>query len=403
MYKLRTHIFICEHCGKEVTKINHCKNPGRFCSKSCSNAWQHANGIRRAYCADKTTEEWRDLHRTPEEIALRKAEKDENARLRRERVKAYKERHPWTGLSLEQRLGEARAHEIRMKVASKTQGQKRSDETRKKMSAAMYQRMISQPETMKSWKSYKGWYKGVFFRSSYEYFFLKKLENDGLSIRTDVVTESHRIPYEWNNEHRTYIPDIYVPLRKVVYEVKSSHLCQDELVLAKAAAAKEFLSQFEISYELISEKDFEIPQPRKIKNILESDRCVVLVPDDDYVGGLTELFQAQENFMKLLQEKRNFPQHPIDLSTKAGQRFVKEISHDCMHEMFEAIQLLVDSKPHRNTLVGTFDREAFLEELADVLHYFLEISILVGITPVELYKAYMKKGTINFARILENY
>jgi NTP pyrophosphatase (non-canonical NTP hydrolase) len=72
-------------------------------------------------------------------------------------------------------------------------------------------------------------------------------------------------------------------------------------------------------------------------------------------------------------------------------------------ELFEAIHLLVDSKTHRQTLVGGFDRTAFIEELVDVLHYFIEICLLSGISSNELAEAYMKKSTKNFARISRGY
>jgi hypothetical protein len=107
--------------------------------------------------------------------------------------------------------------------------------------------------------------------------------------------------------------------------------------------------------------------------------------------------------MNLLKEKRNFPNFPVDLSTKQGQKFVKSISHECMHELFESVQLLSDSKDHKNSLSGDFNKEKFLEELADVTHYLIEIFILTGISPEQIYEAYMKKGEINNDRINNGY
>lgn len=74
-----------------------------------------------------------------------------------------------------------------------------------------------------------------------------------------------------------------------------------------------------------------------------------------------------------------------------------------MQELFESIQLLTDSKSHRMSIVGDFNREKYIEELCDSFHYFIEICLVSGVTQDELYKAYMKKGTVNFARIFENY
>ena len=118
---------------------------------------------------------------------------------------------------------------------------------------------------------------------------------------------------------------------------------------------------------------------------------------------LNQMFSQQREFMNLLKEKRNFPNFPVDLSTKQGQKFVKSISHECMHELFESVQLLSDSKDHKNSLSGDFNKEKFLEELADVTHYLIEIFILTGISPEQIYEAYMKKGEINNDRINNGY
>ena len=118
---------------------------------------------------------------------------------------------------------------------------------------------------------------------------------------------------------------------------------------------------------------------------------------------LKQLWSQQEKFMELLQEKRNFPKHPVDLTTKQGQKAVKDIAFECMHELFEAVHLLKNSKSHRATQVQGFAREEFKEELSDVLHYFVEICVLSGITLEELFESYMKKGQVNEQRILSGY
>ena len=105
----------------------------------------------------------------------------------------------------------------------------------------------------------------------------------------------------------------------------------------------------------------------------------------------------------LLQKERNGTEFPVDLKTKAGLKIVKDISHECMHELFEAIHLLSDAKAHKKTMTGDFDRAKFLEELSDVLHYFVGICILCDINENDIYNAFMRKGTINFSRILGDY
>lgn len=118
---------------------------------------------------------------------------------------------------------------------------------------------------------------------------------------------------------------------------------------------------------------------------------------------LQEMWEQQEDFMRLLQERRGFPEFPTDLNSKEGQKFIKAIAQDCMHELFEAVHLLKNSKDHRATEVGGFDRAAFKEELVDSLHFFFEICIAAGVSMEELHEAYIEKGQINVERIEDGY
>ena len=55
---------------------------------------------------------------------------------------------------------------------------------------------------------------------------------------------------------------------------------------------------------------------------------------------LSQMFEQQRQFMDLLRERRNFPDFPVDLSSKNGQKFCKSIAYEMMGEIFEAIQEL---------------------------------------------------------------
>lgn len=118
---------------------------------------------------------------------------------------------------------------------------------------------------------------------------------------------------------------------------------------------------------------------------------------------LKEMWEQQKKFMELLKERRGFPSFPLNLSQKTEQKFLKGITHECMHELFEANLLLMNSKDHRATEIKDFNREAYIEELVDALHYFFEIAILSGVTCEELSDAYLKKGEINVSRIESGY
>ena len=122
-----------------------------------------------------------------------------------------------------------------------------------------------------------------------------------------------------------------------------------------------------------------------------------------YDDRLTNMFVQQKNFIELLKEKRNFPDYPVDISSKSGQRVLKNIAYDAMQELFESIQLLKNSKDHRITNVSDIDREEFIEEISDCLHYLIEFMIVANISPQEIYQIYMKKGEINVDRINNDY
>ena len=121
------------------------------------------------------------------------------------------------------------------------------------------------------------------------------------------------------------------------------------------------------------------------------------------MGKFKRMFDQQEKFIKLLQEKRGHPEVPLDLSLKESQIFLKHLSHECMHELFESNMLLKNAKSHRSTEINDFDRDSYTEELSDVLHYLIGILLYSGISYEEMYEMYMKKGQINLDRINGGY
>jgi NTP pyrophosphatase (non-canonical NTP hydrolase) len=116
-----------------------------------------------------------------------------------------------------------------------------------------------------------------------------------------------------------------------------------------------------------------------------------------------EMYDQQRDFNQLLHEHRGQPVFPLDLKTKQNQQYLKSLTHECMHELFEANLLLKNSKKHRATIVEDFDRESYKEELCDALHYLLGIVVYSGISKEEFFEAYMKKGQINVDRIKSGY
>lgn len=118
---------------------------------------------------------------------------------------------------------------------------------------------------------------------------------------------------------------------------------------------------------------------------------------------LQTLFQQQIEFMKLLRSKNLFQEFPVDIATKHGQKLCKDIAHDAMDELHEAIQHLKNSKQHRVTEIKEFDREKYIEELVDHLHFFIELCVVSSVSVQELCDAYFKKGEVNISRVNAGY
>ena len=116
-----------------------------------------------------------------------------------------------------------------------------------------------------------------------------------------------------------------------------------------------------------------------------------------------KMSEQQQEFIELLSSKGRHPSVPVDMTTKDGQIFVKSIIHECVGELFEVVNELKNSKAHRATNITEFNRENLKEELADVLHYYFGILSCTGISPGELFDAYMIKGQKNIQRVLTNY
>lgn len=121
------------------------------------------------------------------------------------------------------------------------------------------------------------------------------------------------------------------------------------------------------------------------------------------ISAWEQMFAQQEEFMELLRVHRGFPEWPVDMTSKAGQQACREAALGSIEEAFESLAHLKNWKKHRASEVKELDKAAFLEEAVDSLHYALEVFILAGISPSEVFHAFMDKGQINKKRIREGY
>ncbi len=120
---------------------------------------------------------------------------------------------------------------------------------------------------------------------------------------------------------------------------------------------------------------------------------------------LEEMFRLRVEFMESLRDKIPgvYPQWPIDPTEKRNQAHVRDIALRGVEEMFEALQHLKNSKPHRQTHLPDFDRDAFLEETVDAFNYFFSMLVLLGVDSQELLEAYKKKHKTIKSRLEDGY
>ena len=112
-------------------------------------------------------------------------------------------------------------------------------------------------------------------------------------------------------------------------------------------------------------------------------------------------FLLQSEFMSMLVEHDRLPEYPVDLTTKPGQRLIKEYVGNAIFELSEAAQTL-RNRNHVIKDVPELDFAHYLEELGDTFAFFMEICILSGITPDRLYDEYRRKNQIVRQRLLDS-
>ena len=121
-------------------------------------------------------------------------------------------------------------------------------------------------------------------------------------------------------------------------------------------------------------------------------------------GDLLELmFQGQRQVMQKMHDIEESNGSPVifeedegDLDSRQVQARLHELYGYLVRELSEAMQEL-KLKPWKRTEVKT-DVTAFVNEMADSAHFFFEMLITAGITPIDLYEAYFRMHKKNLDR-----
>jgi hypothetical protein len=126
--------------------------------------------------------------------------------------------------------------------------------------------MFGKPSPINSGRGMCGYYKGNYFRSSLEYYYMKHLESQSKSYLCNDTAERSNplrvvIPI---GDGRNYIPDFIVD--SMVVEIKAKWRLNAPDVLEKKKVAEEWCSRNGYTYHIVTEDDIHIN-----KNIMNED------------------------------------------------------------------------------------------------------------------------------------
>lgn len=103
--------------------------------------------------------------------------------------------------------------------------------------------------------SYKGWYREVFFRSSFELMFIVENYNKEL---ISAETKEYRVNYKYLGREVYYYPDFYSEIDNTIYEIKSKKWLLDSKNILKIESGKKEFIKRKIKYKVLCEYDMDI-------------------------------------------------------------------------------------------------------------------------------------------------
>jgi len=125
-------------------------------------------------------------------------------------------------------------------------------------------------------------------------------------------------------------------------------------------------------------------------------------PQNPQADMLEQIFIKQAELMDRLIMNDKLPEAPVDVTSKPGQRLIKELIWAMVEEMAEA-SFILKNRSHRFTDHTDVDYAHFKEELADAFAYFIEICIYAGLGPADLFQEYAAKNAIVQKRVKDGY
>jgi NTP pyrophosphatase (non-canonical NTP hydrolase) len=136
-----------------------------------------------------------------------------------------------------------------------------------------------------------------------------------------------------------------------------------------------------------------------------TDFDTIEIPDGDM---LDTIFLAQQELIEKyhdIEKGRGAlvvdPESFGDLDYRFTQWRIKDLAFRCIEELTEATNVL-KNKPWKQSEVPT-DKVHFYEELADALHFYVELCITAGMDAEDLARIYHRKHAVNKFRQRSNY
>jgi hypothetical protein len=113
---------------------------------------------------------------------------------------------------------------------------------------------------------------------------------------------------------------------------------------------------------------------------------------------LCTMFSQQRKHMQSYSELGHTIEPHLEglLDNRTTQAAIREFAGYTVEELYEAINNL-KNKPWKRSDTPT-DVEKFKEELADAWHFFIELHIVAGLDPEEIFRMYFRKTFINVHR-----
>lgn len=121
---------------------------------------------------------------------------------------------------------------------------------------------------------------------------------------------------------------------------------------------------------------------------------------------LSTMFEQQKQHMakyaEIMGDKLALSSHLFgEIDSRPVQAKLRETASYTVEELYEAIGNL-KNKPWKQSDKPTNIAE-FREELADAWHFFIELHVIAGLEPIDVFRDYFRKSFINKQRIASGY